>query len=116
MYRRTPSVHAIISRLKGHGGLRGIVSHAEVRRLCGRIRELRQNPDNVLLEEDRNRLRFYSQLLRCFTVVEAERIDRLYMEFALPSKPSDIHPEVEKRDKSLYKPPKKFPVFLGQEV
>lgn len=81
MYERSAEVDVILAEVKGQGGVRGIVSPIEVRRLCGRIRELRRNRHNVLLESDKKRLVEYCQLHRCFTLAEADDIDWLYGQF-----------------------------------
>jgi len=83
-YTRTPYVHEIISRLSKQSGLKGIVNPAQVRVLCGHIRELLADRANVVLETDWLRLQEYTQVCRCFTVVEAERIYYLYAQYKYP--------------------------------
>lgn len=75
---RSRYVEKIISRLKSRHKteLRGIVTTHEVTRLCGLIRELLAG--RAIDENDRSRLTEYSQLCRCFTVAEANRIAAIH--------------------------------------
>jgi len=71
---RDPYVEKVMSRLRSRHEtkLRGIVLPEEVRRLCGMIRELLNGRE--IDENEREVLTRYTQLQRCFTVAEANRI------------------------------------------
>jgi len=56
--------------------LRGVVLPEEVRRLCGMIREIIDS--RKLDAEERKALARYTQLRRCFTVAEADRIASMH--------------------------------------
>jgi hypothetical protein len=76
--QRSPDIDRIISRLKARHEteLKGIVTPAEVRRLCCLIRELLNGWE--INEDEREVLLRYAELQRCFTVAEANRIASIH--------------------------------------
>ena len=78
---RDPEVDKIINKLKHKHDteLRGIVTPAEVRRLCDIIREL-LNGSQIDMAE-RKRLTELSELCRCFTVAEANMTSAMYSKY-----------------------------------
>jgi hypothetical protein len=76
-YERCPYVREVMGWLSVRNSqLRGIISPAETKRLCVRIRELLAG--SQVTPAERDRLREYTQLLRCFTVAEAENIASIH--------------------------------------
>ena len=67
-------VEKVINRLKSRHEtqLRGIVTTQEVKRLCATMRELLNGRE--IDENEREALTRYTELHRCFTVAEANRI------------------------------------------
>lgn len=75
---RDPYVDKIINRLKARHEtqIKGIVAPSEVGRLCGLIRNMLTGRE--IDEDEREVLTRYTELNRCFTVAEANRIAAIY--------------------------------------
>jgi len=57
---------------------RGIVEPTEMNGLCEKIRALRQDRKNVVLQSDWEALERFTTLLRCFSFAERDLIDNCY--------------------------------------
>jgi predicted RNA binding protein with dsRBD fold (UPF0201 family) len=77
-YTRHPYIEKIISHLKvgQETELKGIVTPKEVIKLCGLMREMLNGRE--ISENEREVLQRYTELHRCFTVAEANRIAAIY--------------------------------------
>jgi len=93
---RSPYVQEVMGWLSVRNDrLRGIVSPAEVRRLCARIRELLAG--NQITPAERARLEEYSRLQRCFTIAEADSIASIHSVYATIARRKQIREEKESR-------------------
>jgi hypothetical protein len=101
-YERSQYVQDIMDDLKRQSGLKGIVSPAEVYRLCQHIRELLSDRANVVFEKDWIALEDYTLLCRPFTTAEANRIHMLYGQYKYPRIIEDRKKQGRKRHRQLY--------------
>jgi len=93
---RSPYIHAVMSRLSVRNDqLRGIVSPSEVKRLCGRIRELLAG--NQITPDERTKIEGYTRLQRCFTSAEADSIASMHSVYATMARRKQIRDEHRKK-------------------